>query len=185
MESRMIAGTRLGVVQGDITAQEVDAVVNAANGTLLGGGGVDGAIHRRGGPSILAACREIRRTGYPDGLPTGNAVTAAGGELPAWWVIHAVGPVWRGGGAGEAGLLALAYRNSLERAREAGARTVAFPSISTGAYGYPLAEAAPLALSTIAAYLIQYPGSFDEIRMVAFSAADHGVYLDSLRALAG
>jgi O-acetyl-ADP-ribose deacetylase len=178
-----IEGTTLRVVQGNITEQAVDAIVNAANRTLLGGGGVDGAIHRHGGPSILAACREIRRTEYPDGLPTGHAVVTTAGALPARWVIHTVGPIWYGGQAGEAGLLALAYRNSLERAREVGARSVAFPSISTGAYGYPLDEAASLALSTLAVYLTENAGSFDEVRMVAFSTADADVYQAALRAI--
>lgn len=183
MEARHIGGTELKVVRGDITEQRVDAVINAANSTLLGGGGVDGAIHRRGGPEILAACREIRRTRYPDGLPTGEAVATPAGALPARWVIHTVGPVWRGGGAGEAGLLAAAYRDALERARELGARSVAFPSISTGAYGYPLDEAAPLALSTMAGYLLQHAGSFDEVRLVAFGERDYEVYAGALRAL--
>jgi O-acetyl-ADP-ribose deacetylase len=178
-----IGKTSLDVVRGDITEQRVDAVVNAANSTLLGGGGVDGAIHRRGGPGILEECREARRTRFPDGLPTGDAVATGAGALPARWVIHTVGPVWRGGGAGEAGLLASAYCCSLERAREVGARTVAFPSISTGAYGYPLAEAAPLALSTIVAYLLQHPDVFDEVRLVAFGERDAQVYRDALAAL--
>jgi O-acetyl-ADP-ribose deacetylase len=183
METRTIAGTTLRVVQGDITDQRVDAVVNAANSTLLGGGGVDGAIHRRGGPAILAACREVRRTRYPDGLPTGDAVATTAGDLPARWVIHTVGPVWQGGEAGEAGLLASAYRSSLERAREMGARSVAFPSISTGVFGYPLAEAAPLALSTIAAYLLEHPDTIDEVRVVAFSDRDAGLLAEALRTL--
>jgi O-acetyl-ADP-ribose deacetylase len=181
MDTKTIARTTLRVLRGDITEQRVDALVNAANSTLLGGGGVDGAIHRGGGAAILEACREVRRTQYPDGLPTGQAVSTTAGELPARWVIHTVGPVWEGGGAGEAGLLASAYRSSLERAREVGARSVAFPSISTGAYGYPLEEAAPLALSTIVAYLLEHPGTFEEIRLVAFSAADFHVYRDALK----
>ncbi|MBA2245126.1 MAG: O-acetyl-ADP-ribose deacetylase, partial [Gemmatimonadetes bacterium] len=130
-----IGGTTLRLVRGDITEQQVDAVVNAANSTLLGGGGVDGAIHRRGGPEILAECREIRRTRYPEGLPTGEAVATTAGDLPAKRVIHTVGPVWQGGEAGEPELLAAAYRSSLERAREEGLRTLAFPAISTGVYG--------------------------------------------------
>jgi O-acetyl-ADP-ribose deacetylase len=183
VETRTIGGAILRVVRGDVTEQQVDAVVNAANSTLLGGGGVDGAIHRRGGPAILDQCRAIRRTRYPDGLPTGDAVATTGGDLPARWVIHTVGPVWQGGGAGEAGLLASAYRTSLERARECGARSVAFPSISTGVYGYPLGEAAPLALSTVAAYLLEHPGVLDEVRVVAFSDHDARRFRDALQAL--
>jgi O-acetyl-ADP-ribose deacetylase len=183
MDEIRLGGAVLRVMQGDITEQEVDAIVNAANSTLLGGGGVDGAIHRRGGPSILEACREIRRVRLPDGLPTGDAVATPAGKLPARWVIHTVGPIWRGGSAGEADLLASAYRTSLERAREVGARSVAFPSISTGAYGYPMAEAAPLALATLAAYLLEHPGTFDEVRLVAFSAADFELYRRALAAL--
>src|SRR5690606_30509297 len=133
---RRIGTTRLTLVRGDITDQDLAAIVNAANASLLGGGGVDGAIHRRGGPAILEECREIRRTRFPNGLPTGQAVATTAGELPARRVIHTVGPVWRGGGKGEPELLASAYRNSLGVARDEGLRTVAFPSISTGAYGY-------------------------------------------------
>ena len=118
---------RLVVLRGDITQQEVDAVVNAANASLLGGGGVDGAIHRRGGPAILEACREVRRSAWPDGLPTGEAVATTGGELPARWVIHTVGPVWRGGRSGEPELLASCYRRSLEVAAEIDATSIRVP----------------------------------------------------------
>ncbi len=124
------------IVQGDITEQEVDAVVNAANRHLAGGGGVDGAIHRRGGPSIMAETRSK----YPDGCPTGQAVITGAGNLPARYVIHAVGPVWRGGEHGERALLESAYRRSLELAESAGCESIAFPALSAGAYGYPAAE---------------------------------------------
>ncbi|MGV1005103.1 MAG: O-acetyl-ADP-ribose deacetylase [Candidatus Nanopelagicales bacterium] len=141
----------LEVRRGDITRVAVDAIVNAANSSLLGGGGVDGAIHRAGGPAILAACRELRRTRYPDGLPTGQAVATTAGDLPARWVIHTVGPVYRAAGARAADLLAAAYSSSLAVARELGAVSVAFPAISTGIYGYPIAEAAAVARPILAA----------------------------------
>ena len=136
------------VLEGDLTTQEVDAIVNAANSTLLGGGGVDGAIHRKGGPSILAECREIRRTTFPAGLPTGRAVATGGGDLPARWVIHTVGPVYRGS-PDPAGELAACHTESLRVADELGARTVAFPAISTGAFGYPIREAAGVAVGAV------------------------------------
>jgi O-acetyl-ADP-ribose deacetylase (regulator of RNase III) len=168
--------TRLTLVHGDITEQRVDAIVNAANSSLLGGGGVDGAIHRRGGPVILEECRRIRADQYPSGMPPGAAVTTTAGRLPARRVIHTVGPVWHGGQKGEAAVLAAAYRNSLGRAREEGLRAIAFPSISTGAYGYPVAEAASVALSAVSDYLEQHPADFDEVRFVLFSASDLRVY---------
>jgi len=171
-----IGETRLVLVRGDITEQEVDAVVNAANSTLMGGGGVDGAIHRKGGPTILEECREIRRTRYPDGLPTGEAVATTAGNLPARRVIHTVGPVWRGGDKGESELLASAYRNSFEVAREEGLRTIAFPSISTGAYGYPTDQAADIALRTVRETIEANPGAFGEVRFVLFSEADFWTY---------
>jgi O-acetyl-ADP-ribose deacetylase len=135
-------------VQGDITEQAVDAIVNAANSTLLGGGGVDGAIHRRGGPAIVEECRRIRAERYPDGLPTGQAVATTAGALPAEWVVHTVGPVYA---AVErpAELLASCHVESLRVADELGAKTVAFPAISTGVYGYPLEEAAPVAVNAV------------------------------------
>ena len=139
---------RLEIVQGDITEQRVDAVVNAANRTLLGGGGVDGAIHRRGGPAILAECRELRATRYPDGLPVGEAVATTAGDLPATWVIHTVGPIH---GRGDDEQLRACYRNSLGVAGELGAGTVAFPLISAGAYGWPQDDAIRQAVDTIRA----------------------------------
>lgn len=185
MDELSIGTARLRLVRGDITEQHIDAIVNAANTTLLGGGGVDGAIHRRGGPAIMEACRTLRRTTHAQGLPTGDAVATTAGRLPARRVIHTVGPVWRGGGRGEPELLARAYRRSLEVAREEDARTVAFPSISTGAYGYPIERAARVALRSVAEALRSSPALFDEVRFVLFSEDDHARYAEALAALAG
>ena len=156
----------IAFVLGDLTTQEVDAVVNAANSSLLGGGGVDGAIHRAGGPEILAECRLL------GGCATGDAKATTAGRLPARWVIHTVGPVWRGGDEGEPELLASAHRRSLEVARELGARTVAFPAISCGIYGYPAELAAPIAVATAR----ESEGSFDEIRFVFREERLHTVF---------
>lgn len=180
MDTMKIGRATLRLVKGDITEQEVDAVVNAANSSLTGGGGVDGAIHRRGGPEILKECKALRRGEYQEGLPTGGAVATTAGELPAGRVIHTVGPRWRGGDLDEAGLLAEAYRNALTVAREESARTVAFPSLSTGAYGYPIEQAAPLALRTVAGYLRNYPDALDEARFVLFTDSDHRHYANAL-----
>jgi O-acetyl-ADP-ribose deacetylase (regulator of RNase III) len=139
---------RIVLVEGDITEQDVDAVVNAANSTLLGGGGVDGAIHRRGGPAILEECRRIRATDWPDGLPAGKAVATTAGSLPARWVIHTVGPVYAKR-EDRSGLLASCHTESLGVADELGAETVAFPAISTGVYGYPVDEAASVAIEAV------------------------------------
>ncbi len=137
----------ISLIKGDITEQEVDAVVNAANGSLLGGGGVDGAIHRRGGPEILEACRELRATTLPDGLPVGEAVATTAGKLPARWVIHTVGPVY--GTTDDAGYLGRCYVSALFVAHGLGVRTIAFPAISTGAFGYPIKEAAIIAVKAV------------------------------------
>lgn len=154
----------------------MDAVVNAANPSLLGGGGVDGAIHRRGGPSILRACVRLREERYPEGLPRGGAVATVAGDLPARGVIHTVGPIWAGGGAGEAGVLASAYRSSVAVAVENGWRSIAFPSISTGVYGYPTEEAARVALETLVSEILARPAWFSEVRVVLFSAEDLATY---------
>jgi O-acetyl-ADP-ribose deacetylase (regulator of RNase III) len=160
---------RIELVRGDITAQDTDAIVNAANTTLLGGGGVDGAIHRAGGPAILAECRVL------GGCATGDAKITTGGRLKARHVIHTVGPVYRDGTRGEAQLLASAYRRSLEVASEHGLRGIAFPSISTGAYHYPIADAARIALRTVADYLRAHD-EIEVVRFVLFSDADLAAY---------
>ena len=161
---------------GDITKEAVDAIVNAANGTLLGGGGVDGAIHRAGGPEILKECKEIRRVHYPDGLPTGQAVITTAGRMPAKHVIHTVGPVYGRGGKDKAELLAACYHNSLTLAADKGLKTIAFPAISTGIYGYPLDEAAQVSSQAIQQFL----GSgtlLQEVRLVFFSPNDADTFL--------
>jgi O-acetyl-ADP-ribose deacetylase (regulator of RNase III) len=162
---------RLVVKVGDITREKIDAIVNAANSSLLGGGGVDGAIHRAGGPEILAACRKIRETTHPDGLPTGEAVITTGGRLPARYVIHTVGPVYGQHGGKEARLLAACYRNSIALAAENALETIAFPAISTGIYGYPKAEAARVSGAAIEQALAAHDG-IREVRLVFFSADD-------------
>jgi O-acetyl-ADP-ribose deacetylase (regulator of RNase III) len=166
---------RIELVRGDITRQQVDAIVNAANSSLLGGGGVDGAIHRAGGPDILAECRLL------GGCDTGEAKATTGGRLPARHVIHTVGPVWRGGGHGEDELLAAAHRRSLEVAEELGARSVAFPAISTGIYGFPIERAAPIALRTAAETSERLPG-IELVRFVLFSDGDLQVFQQALDA---
>ncbi|MBS7627201.1 O-acetyl-ADP-ribose deacetylase [Candidatus Bathyarchaeota archaeon] len=176
---RLVGKARLRLVQGDITDQDVDAIVNAANPSLMGGGGVDGAIHRRGGPKILEECRKIRSEEWPDGLPTGKAVITSGGNLKARYVIHTVGPIWRGGKVGEPKLLAEAYRNSLELALRSGLKRVSFPSISTGAYGYPIEEAARIALRTVKEFL-EERDLIEEVNFVLFTEADFKVYLQAM-----
>jgi len=161
---------------GDLTKENVDAIVNAANGTLLGGGGVDGAIHRAGGPEILKECKEIRRVQYPDGLPTGRAVITTAGKMPAKHVIHTVGPVYGRGGKDKAELLAACYRNSLALAAENGLKTIAFPAISTGIYGYPLDEAAQVSSQAIQQFLSSN-ASLQEVRLVFFSPNDAETFL--------
>jgi O-acetyl-ADP-ribose deacetylase (regulator of RNase III) len=161
----MIGGVRVELLQGDITAQEVDALVNAANSSLLGGGGVDGAIHRNGGPEILEECRALRAERYPDGLPAGDAVATTAGNLSARWVIHTVGPVWDPREAEvRAATLRSCYARSLEVANELGATTVAFPLISSGAFGWPLEDAVLQALTALAGA----ETAVDEARLVLF-----------------
>jgi O-acetyl-ADP-ribose deacetylase (regulator of RNase III) len=169
MRTVQIGHARLELVEGDITKQDTEAIVNAANTSLLGGGGVDGAIHRAGGPQILEECRKI------GGCPTGEARITTGGRLPAKRVIHTVGPIYRDGKQGEADLLANAYRNSLRLASERGITTVAFPSISTGAYGYPLAEAARIALTAALDFLKAHP-EIALVRFVLFGQAAYQAY---------
>lgn len=162
---------RITLVQGDITAQQVDAIVNAANSSLMGGGGVDGAIHRRGGPAILEECRRVRAEQWPDGLPTGKAVATTAGDLPARWVIHTVGPVYAKR-EDRSHLLASCHVEALRIAEELGARTIAFPAISTGVYGYPVHEAAPVALGAVAA-----AGSrLEEVRFVLYDSATYEAF---------
>jgi O-acetyl-ADP-ribose deacetylase len=163
---------RIEAARGDITRERVDAIVNAANETLLGGGGVDGAIHRAAGPTLLEECRSL------GGCATGDAKATGGHALPARWVIHTVGPVWRGGHAGEAGLLASCYRRSLEVADDLGARSVAFPAISTGVYGYPKDEAARIAVETIRSTPTH---TVELVRLVAFDDATRQLYDELLR----
>jgi O-acetyl-ADP-ribose deacetylase len=167
---------KVQVVVGDITAQNVDAIVNAANSSLLGGGGVDGAIHFKGGPQILQACRELRRTRFPKGLPTGEAVLTTGGQLPARHVIHTVGPITGIGKEPDAAKLAACYRNPLALAAEHGLRSIAFPAISTGAYGYPPERAAPVVSETIESVL-SAGSPVEQLRLVFFKEVDAKTFL--------
>jgi O-acetyl-ADP-ribose deacetylase (regulator of RNase III) len=169
-------GGRVVVAVADLTREEVDAMVNAANSSLLGGGGVDGAIHRAGGPAILEACREIRRTQYPEGLPTGEAVITTAGNLPARHVIHTVGPIYGRHAGQEAELLAACYRNSLELAKARALTSIAFPSISTGAFSYPQAEAAAVSSQAIAEFLNR-DQTLREVRLIFFQQRDAEVFL--------
>ena len=176
----VINKTRLALVQGDITIQATDAIVNAANSGLMGGGGVDGAIHRTGGPAIMEECRKIReKIGR---LPAGKAVITTGGRLKAKYVIHTVGPVWHGGTSGEAELLASAYRESLKLADEKGLKSISFPAISTGAYGYPLEPAARVALQTVLDFMSQ-DKSLEEVVLVLYDSATYQIYAETLRKL--
>jgi O-acetyl-ADP-ribose deacetylase (regulator of RNase III) len=175
---RPAVGARITLARGDITTQEVDAIVNAANSTLLGGGGVDGAIHRAGGPEILAACRELRATTLPDGLPTGRAVATTAGDLPARHVIHTVGPVYAKR-EDRSGLLASAYRESLRVADEIGARTVAFPAVSAGIYGWPMDDAARIAVETVASTR----SDVEEARFVLFGDEAYDAFTRAVQAL--
>lgn len=174
-ESEFLDG-RLAIVVGDITQQQVDAIVNAANASLLGGGGVDGAIHRVGGPRVLEECRELRRTQYPAGLPTGEAVITTAGSLPAKHVIHTVGPIYGRHGGSESELLAACYRNSLMLAASHALSSIAFPSISTGAFGYPKSEAATVASQAIEEFLTGSQ-TLRQVRLVFFQASDMKTFI--------
>jgi O-acetyl-ADP-ribose deacetylase (regulator of RNase III) len=167
---------RVRLLVGDITKQDVDAIVNAANSSLLGGGGVDGAIHRAGGPAILEECREIRRTQYPQGLPVGEAVITTAGNLPSQFVIHTVGPIYGQHHGREAELLGACYKNSLRLAAQKSLASIAFPAISTGVYGYPLAEAAVASSQAISEFLTT-DGILNEIRLVFFKESDMREFL--------
>jgi len=186
MENQAIAviidQAKLYVTQGDITRQSTDAIVNAANSGLMGGGGVDGAIHRAGGPAILQECKQfVARQGR---LPTGKAVITTGGNLKAKYVIHTVGPIWHGGSKGEPELLASAYRESLKIAAESNLTSVSFPSISTGAYGYPIDRAARVALDAVIAFLGENATSLREVVFVLFDSRALGAYSSALREMA-
>ena len=174
---RTAGNTRITVLSGDLTKEKTDAIVNAANPSLMGGGGVDGAIHRSGGASIIEECRTIITS--IGRLETGKAVITGGGHLPARYVIHTVGPVWRGGVSGEAGLLAAAFKNSLSLADEKSLKSIAFPGISTGVYGYPLQEAAMVSLMAIKEYL-EDGSSLEEVRIVLFDENALTVWQDAL-----
>ncbi|MEM3783648.1 MAG: O-acetyl-ADP-ribose deacetylase [Candidatus Bathyarchaeia archaeon] len=175
-----IGKAKLCLVQGDITEMETDAIVNAANPSLMGGGGVDGAIHRKGGPKILEECKQIRATEWPNGLPTGKAAITSGGKLKAKYVIHTVGPIWHGGNSGEPELLAEAYRNSLKLAVSKSLKTIAFPSISTGAYGYPIEKACKVALKTVKEFL-EKEDKLEKVMLVLFSRRDFEVYKEAIK----
>jgi O-acetyl-ADP-ribose deacetylase (regulator of RNase III) len=170
-----VGQTEILLVQGDITEIEADAIVNAANSSLMGGGGVDGAIHRKGGPKIFEECKRIRATEWASGLPTGKAVITSGGNLKAKHVIHTVGPVWHGGAKGEPELLTEAYRNSLMLAVSKGLKSVAFPSISTGAYGYPVEKASRIALATVKDFL-KKEDKLRKLIFVLFTRSDLEIY---------
>ncbi len=172
----------LQLIEGDITDIETDAIVNAANSSLLGGGGVDGAIHRKGGPKILEETKRIRATEWPDGLPTGKAVITSGGNLKARYIIHTVGPVWLGGFHVEGELLKQAYRNSLKLAVAKGLKTIAFPSISTGTYGYPMEEASRIAIGAVKDFL-KKEDKIDKVVFVLFSEANFRIYKETANSI--
>jgi len=179
-ETQTFLDGKVRILVGDISQQHVDAIVNAANSTLMGGGGVDGAIHYAGGPQILEECQELRRTRFPGGLPTGEAVITTGGKLAARYVIHTVGPIKGRVGGREAELLATCYRNCLALAVEHELRTIAFPSISTGAFGYPREEAALVSSEAIEAFL-STDMLLNEVRLVFYSRGDANVFLRNHR----
>ena len=175
-----VGKSTLELIKGDLTDVEADAIVNAANSTLLGGGGVDGAIHRKGGPKILEECKRLRASEWPEGLLTGCAVITSGGNLKAKHVIHTVGPIWRGGFYEEAKILKQAYRSSLKLAVAKGLKTVAFPSISTGAYGFPVEEASRIAVGVVKEFL-EKKDRLELVSFVLFSERDFEVYLKAIK----
>ena len=175
----IINQTKLSIVQGDITKQTTDVIVNAANPSLMGGGGVDGAIHQAGGPAILEECKQI--VAKQGRLPTGKAVITTGGSLKAKWVIHTVGPIWHGSNRDEAELLESAYYECLKLATESELNSISFPSISTGAYGYPVAEAAKIAVSTVVSFLKEQATSIKEVVFVLFDSRTYESYLAALQ----
>jgi O-acetyl-ADP-ribose deacetylase (regulator of RNase III) len=177
-EMKLLDG-RLVVTTGDITKMKTGAIVNAANSSLMGGGGVDGAIHRSGGPAILEQCKQIRTSRYLEGLPTGDAVVTTAGDLPAKHVIHTVGPVWHGGSSGEAEKLAGCYRRSLEEAVKLSLKDIAFPAISTGIYGYPKEKAAEVAFAAVREYLASSKLP-ETVYFVFYSPADARIFLDTI-----
>lgn len=179
-----VGNAKVCLVQGDITDMNTDAIVNAANSSLMGGGGVDGAIHRRGGPRILEECKRLRAKEWPEGLPTGKAALTTGGNLKAKHVIHTVGPVWHDGKQKEPELLAEAYRNSLKLAVSKGLKTIAFPSISTGAYGYPIEKASRIALTTVKDFL-EKEDNLDKVMFVLFSKDDLEIYKEAEKEVLG
>jgi O-acetyl-ADP-ribose deacetylase (regulator of RNase III) len=177
---KKIGESYLSLVQGDITKEETDCIVNAANPSLLGGGGVDGAIHRAGGPAILEECKRIREK--QGKLPPGKAVATTAGNLKAKYVIHTVGPIWRGGGEGEEKVLESCYRESLKIALQKGCKSVAFPSISTGAYGYPVEKASRVAIRAVANFLRETP-EIEDVKFVLFDTQTFSVYKEALEEL--
>ena len=170
---------RLVVDTGDITKLKVDAIVNAANSSLMGGGGVDGAIHRAGGPAILDECKKIRETEYPGGLPSGEAVLTTGGNLAAHFIIHTVGPIWRGGNSGEEKILYNAYYNSLSLCRHNTIKTIAFPAISTGVYGFPKEKAAVISFNAVRDFLKKNPLP-ETVTFIFYSSLDRDIFLKSI-----
>ena len=176
----IIKKTKISLLKGDITRLEVDAIVNSANSSLMGGGGVDGAIHRAGGPQILEECKQIiKKIGR---LPTGEAVITSGGNMKVKFVIHTVGPIWNGGSNNEEKLLANSYYNSLKIATENNIKTIAFPSISTGVYGYPIEKASIIAINTVKKFITENDYDFEEIIFVLFSEYDYSIYKNNLKA---
>jgi len=175
--------TKLAIIQGDITKQATDAIVNAANPSLMGGGGVDGAIHRAGGPAILEECKKI--VAQQGRLPTGKAVITTGGNLKSQYVIHTVGPIWHGGSRNEAELLDSAYYECLKLAAENKLASISFPSISTGAYGYPVDEAAKIAVSTVVSFLKEQATSLKDVVFVLFDSRTYQSYCSALQEVTG